>query len=52
MKKKLSIKQKMQEKYGNQALWNKIMPPNLGKKNPEDDETFWIWIQMIQNILS
>lgn len=51
-KKKISIKQKMQEKYGNQALWNKIMPLNLGKKKPEDDETFWIWIQMIQNILS
>lgn len=30
--KKLFIKQKMQEKYGNQALWNKIMPPNLGIK--------------------
>lgn len=32
MKKKLFIKQKKQEKYGNQALWNKIMPPNLGIK--------------------
>lgn len=30
--KKLFIKQKKQEKYGNQALWNKIMPPNLGIK--------------------
>lgn len=47
--KKLFIKQKMQEKYGNQALWNKIMPPNLGIKTQKTmHETFWIWIQMIQ----